>query len=42
MINIDEIRGEAAAFANNVEYCGHCGNYQYLFFHLILDIGVAN
>ena len=39
MINIDEMREEAAATANNVGYCGYCGNYQYLFFHLILDIG---
>ena len=39
MINIDEIRKEAAAFANNVEYCGYGGNHQYLFFHLILDVG---
>ena len=39
MINIDKIQKEAAAIANNVGYCGYCGNYQYLFFHLILDIG---
>ena len=38
MINIDEMQKEAAAFANNVGYC-ICGNYQYLFFHLILDVG---
>ena len=40
MINIDEMREEVAAFANNVRYCDYCGNYhQYLFFHLILDVG---
>ena len=39
MINIDEMREEAAASVNNVEYCGYCGNHQYLFFHLILDVG---
>ena len=39
MINIDKMREEAEASANNVGYCGYCGNYQYLFFHLILDIG---
>ena len=39
MINIDEIKEEAAASANNVGYCSYCGNYQYLFFHLILDVG---
>ena len=39
MINIDEMREEAAASANNVGYCGYCGNHQYLFFHLILDVG---
>ena len=39
MINIDKMREEAAASANNVGYCGYCGNYQYLFFHLILDVG---
>ena len=39
MIDIDKMREEAAASANNVGYCGYCGNYQYLFFHLILDVG---
>ena len=39
MINIDEIQKEAAAFANNVRYCDYYGNHQYLFFHLILDVG---
>ena len=39
MINIDKMREEAAAFANNVGYCVYCDNYQYLFFHLILDVG---
>lgn len=39
MINIDKIQKEAAASANNVRYCGHCGNHQYLFSHLILDVG---
>ena len=39
MINIDEMREEATASSNNVGYCGYCGNYQYLFFHLILDAG---
>ena len=28
MINIDEMRKEAAASANNVGYCGGCGNDQ--------------
>ena len=32
MINIDKMWKEAAASANNVGYCGHYGNYQYLFF----------
>ena len=26
MINIDKIQKEAAATANNVGYCGYCGN----------------
>ena len=38
MVNIDEMRKEAAASANNVGYCV-CGNHYYLFFHLILDVG---
>ena len=39
MINIDEMRKETTASANNVGYYSYCGNYQYLFFHLILDVG---
>ena len=39
MININEIRKEAAATANNAGYCCICGSNQYLLFHLILDVG---
>lgn len=39
MIDIDKMREEAAASANNAGYCCICGSNQYLLFHLILDVG---